>query len=237
MKLTDSETRSVSAVSPSSSSSSSFAVQRGDVPSLAVVDTPVLAAEHLTDGRRERHLEPLCSSSSRLSVNRQWGGDEDEEQQHTDESQLPHGESLPAVELLHLNGPPALLLFLRGRLKTEEEEKEKGEEEEDDIPCSLPSPGQFSLNSERERAELEPGTEVIGSSVQLRAPVQTKCLAGTGSIGPIIEPTQPFASSSSLLRPSLSAHGFVTGCRRLQGVRVMMQPWFWVSGGRNEQMS
>lgn len=100
MELTDSEARSMGAVSPSSSSSSSpltAAVQRGHVASLAVVDTSLRAAAHLADGRREHHLDPLHSVSSSssscgcLSISWQRREEDDEDgRQKTAESRLQH---------------------------------------------------------------------------------------------------------------------------------------------------
>lgn len=154
------------AVSPSSSFSSltAAAVQRGHVSSLAVVDTSLLAAAHLADGRREHHLDPLhsspCSSSSSsggcLSISWRRRDEKDEDRrQKTAESRLQHfnfalwSEFLSALHRPNCRtSPPSLTLphspsfsvslLLCGGVKHERCRK-KGEKKNDDptLPPSL----------------------------------------------------------------------------------------------------
>lgn len=108
-KLTDSEARSVGAVSPPSSSIT-IAVQRGHVASFAEILTTLLAATHLTDGWYEHHPDPLCNSARApgdcLSIGWQKRYDDDDDSwQERAESQHVHvvlcSDFLSKLHLLH----------------------------------------------------------------------------------------------------------------------------------------
>lgn len=71
VRLTDSEAWTMRVESPFCQSSL-CAVKRRHVAFLAAVDASVLVAEHLADGWREHHLDPLHSTSPHCRLTMSW---------------------------------------------------------------------------------------------------------------------------------------------------------------------
>lgn len=205
VELTDSEAWSMWVVSPSSSSSLTVAaVQRRHVASLAVVCTFALAAAHLADCRRKHHLDPLQPSSSsscgHLPISWQRRDEKDKDRgQKAAELRLQHVECcsqsfwvcciVQTPKPLPSNATPlSLSLFLSSQ---NERLRKKGGKEGRKRPHAFPSlsalffPKHYWARASEQQClstKWESGREIIESSVQDWALLQTKCLAGICSI-------------------------------------------------------
>lgn len=117
----------------------------------------------------------------------------------------------------------ALRFLLVGGVKTSAGGgKKKGGRRKRHLP---PLPGQFSLNPpECEQAERE--LEIIGSSVQRWAQLQTKCLAGICSIGRRAERQRLLL----FLAPEALYLWFRNTLPSSRGCQADDATWFWVSG-------